>query len=570
MATSRNRWTQSAAVAVGILVFVIPTGHLVASAAQTSEASSSARRIDRYDLVSHMDGVPISLVVERALASSTDPVPVVILASPYFGPLEDGVRPQHPHAAFLADLLVPSGYAVAFVATRGTSTSGGCMDAQGLAERIDLDQAVTWLADQPWSTGAIGMFGLSYDGAAPWMVASLGNVHLKTIVPVAGFTDLHDALFLNGTATTTAPAFTASTYVGGSLLPFRAAPRHPEDIARSADCPAAVDGMVATEWSLATGSRADPVGYWQARDSRPGVLASYRGSVLVVHGLSDPLVSPTQVLPWHQELARGGIPTKLLLGQWQHTTPDQANGTALEGSLNASPRPDFPALLLRWFDRWLKRDPRAETGPPVEVADATGAWRTEGQWPPPRFATVGYDLTAAGTLSESASDEPASFVLLPNGGRHLSSLGLAIPDPPSTVAVFRSEPWPNGGRVAGLPRLTLTATPLGPGGYLRADLRAETPRDAFPLGWGQVDLRDADGDGDPSTVEPGRSIVARLQLQPLDAIVPPGARVVVELSVGTIGANPANGWLPGLPTPIVIQVGSGPGGLEFKAWDRGP
>ena len=119
-------------------------------------------------------------------------VPVIVDASVYFHPLQTlDFRACRP---FLTENYVPQGYAVALIAVRGTADRGGCMNLMGSGERFDLDQAITWLGTQPWSTGSVGMIGKSYDGATQWMVAPFGNKYLKTIVPVSGVPDLYELM----------------------------------------------------------------------------------------------------------------------------------------------------------------------------------------------------------------------------------------------------------------------------------------------------------------------------------------------------------------------------------------
>jgi hypothetical protein len=86
------------------------------------------------------------------------------------------------------------------LAVRGTGTAGGCMDLLGPSEVHDLDQAVTWLAEQPWSNGNVALIGTSYDGSTPWEMAATGNPAVKTIVPISGLPDVYDLMFHNGSA----------------------------------------------------------------------------------------------------------------------------------------------------------------------------------------------------------------------------------------------------------------------------------------------------------------------------------------------------------------------------------
>jgi len=66
-------------------------------------------------------------------------------------------------------------YAVARIDLRGTGSSGGrATDEYPAQEQRDLTEAIGWLAEQPWCTGNIGMYGTSYSGStrssSPWNV----------------------------------------------------------------------------------------------------------------------------------------------------------------------------------------------------------------------------------------------------------------------------------------------------------------------------------------------------------------------------------------------------------------
>jgi len=162
--------------------------------------------------------VLISLAVWRP-QNTTEPLPVIIDAGPYFevgshckvanqrpcapgNMVDDTIDWAGQTTPFTVRNYLPRGYAVAQVAVRGTGTSGGCMDLMGPAEVHDLDQAITWLGTQPWSNGNVAMIGASYDGSTPWEVASTGNPHLKTIIPVSGLPDIYGLMFHNGSAET--------------------------------------------------------------------------------------------------------------------------------------------------------------------------------------------------------------------------------------------------------------------------------------------------------------------------------------------------------------------------------
>ena len=71
---------------------------------------------------------------------------------------------------------VEHGFAVLRLDLRGTGSSGGVMtDEYPDVERRDLRSAIDWLAEQPWSTGRVGMFGTSYSGFNALQMAAEGG-----------------------------------------------------------------------------------------------------------------------------------------------------------------------------------------------------------------------------------------------------------------------------------------------------------------------------------------------------------------------------------------------------------
>jgi uncharacterized protein len=84
--------------------------------------------------------------------------PVVLEALPYRK--DDATASYRPE---YERLCKEHGYAVARVNLRGTGSSeGAATDEYPTSEQDDLYQVIGWLADQPWSTGAVGMYGTSY------------------------------------------------------------------------------------------------------------------------------------------------------------------------------------------------------------------------------------------------------------------------------------------------------------------------------------------------------------------------------------------------------------------------
>src|SRR5512138_1101051 len=73
------------------------------------------------------------------------------------------------------------GYVHAVFNVRGSGKSEGFYQLGGPLEVEDVCHLVAWLAEQGWSSGAVGMFGVSYFARMAKAVAALGPAPLKAI-----------------------------------------------------------------------------------------------------------------------------------------------------------------------------------------------------------------------------------------------------------------------------------------------------------------------------------------------------------------------------------------------------
>jgi predicted acyl esterase len=84
---------------------------------------------------------------------------------------------------------VPHGYAVVRVDSRGAGWSPGFMDPMSPREIDDLYACIEWAGTQPWSSGKVGMLGISYYATNQWLVATKHPPHLAAIIPWEGQND---------------------------------------------------------------------------------------------------------------------------------------------------------------------------------------------------------------------------------------------------------------------------------------------------------------------------------------------------------------------------------------------
>ncbi|MBI2077479.1 MAG: CocE/NonD family hydrolase [Euryarchaeota archaeon] len=487
--------------------------------------------------------------------ATTTEFPVIVVVTPYLNDLETGpLRTRYNSnpkqtLPFLIDNFVPHGYAVAIVPARGTAGNGGCYEWWGPRETADVAKAVDWIISEPWS-GNLGFFGLSLGGAGAWMAAGLGRPEVKTIVPSQSEPDLYSWFVRNGTPTIVATPGGTQAYWGiYSVSPFtvdREPSRDPSKIPGSVLCPELANAFGASGTMATTGFR-DSLGYAAARDLRPAVEAKYKGSVLLLHGFNDFLAFPHLVHPWVNTLEDRGNVVKQILGQWRHRLPDDPNeGPFFQPTL----RPDFAEILLHWFDYWLKGDTTVDLGPRVQVADTQNAWRNEDAWPPRDASPVKWYPKPDGALGTTEGPDGAK-TLAPDARRSLTRVNATYTPQQNCpgCAYFETPSFPTETRFAGLATLRVSATPLGPGGYLAATLYAKQGGKYQPLTNAVMDLRFAQGAG-AAYVTPNAPVTANLEFEPNDVVLPAGTTLLLELGqygygddaglfIGEDGSSPA-------------------------------
>jgi predicted acyl esterase len=186
-----------------------------------------ARRV--RPLVTITDPPTVGVVVERDVAvpmrdavhlrvdvfrpDTDEPVPVLLCAHPYG---KDNLPPRKRHgygiprqyrlltqsAAFSHSAWtgweapdpahwVARGYAVINADLRGWGNSEGVGELFSAQEGRDGHDLVEWAAAQPWSTGRVGMTGVSYLAISQWATAAERPPHLAAICPWEGFTDVY-------------------------------------------------------------------------------------------------------------------------------------------------------------------------------------------------------------------------------------------------------------------------------------------------------------------------------------------------------------------------------------------
>ena len=93
---------------------------------------------------------------------------------------------------------VPDGYVCVRVDSRGCGRSPGYLDLYSAREAKDYYNCIEWAAVQPWSTGKIGLNGISYYASEQWQVAAMNPPHLRAICTWEGTSDYYRELGWHG------------------------------------------------------------------------------------------------------------------------------------------------------------------------------------------------------------------------------------------------------------------------------------------------------------------------------------------------------------------------------------
>jgi len=86
---------------------------------------------------------------------------------------------------------VPHDYICIRVDSRGAGRSPGFIDHYSPRETKDYYNCIEWAGVQPWSSGKVGLNGISYYGSNQWHVASLKPPHLTAMCIWEGFADFY-------------------------------------------------------------------------------------------------------------------------------------------------------------------------------------------------------------------------------------------------------------------------------------------------------------------------------------------------------------------------------------------
>jgi predicted acyl esterase/plastocyanin len=414
---------------------------------------------------------------------------------------------------------VPRGYIYISLSARGYGGSGGRTSVLDYQEMEDFHDAIEWAAEQPWSDGNIGLYGISYYAVSQYWVAGLHPPHLKAIIPWEGLVEPYrDIGYRGGIPCMFSILFAAGGQVIANNI-FEA-----KDYLRSF-----LDNPLFNDiWDYGMDALSRPKGSTPAvRDG----LAEIDTPMLSVGNLNDPDLHLQGNVCAFKEMRSPHKKLRLYTGtHWGSAYQPWANRT-----------------VLRFFDHWLKGiDTGIENEPAVDVELRTGpdtfthvygdAWPLEQtQWTKYHLDAEGKTLSTEEPLKESSV--VAEFTADPVAGN-------------SDQVTFLTETLPHDVQVAG---------------PLNARLWVSTTERDVDL---TVEVRDFDAGGRETRFayyfagRPDEPVTRGWQRASLRALDPDRSLPHQPYHLYT-----RNDWLtPGVPVPVDVEIW--PTGMLFKAGHR--
>ncbi|GGZ73443.1 ABC transporter ATP-binding protein [Streptomyces bluensis] len=422
-----RRWAATAAAAAVVV--------LAGTGVWTAAASDDAPEVHRADRVMATGG---GVKIDTSyFTAGSGRRPAVLLAHG-FGGSKDDVRQQ-------AEDLARDGYAVMTWSARGFGGSTGKIglnDPKG--EVADVSRLIDWLAKRPEveldksGDPRVGLAGPSYGGAISLLAAGYDQ-RVDAIAPAITYWNLADALFPNGVFKKLWAGIFVNT--GGGCDRFE-------------------DQLCTMYDRVAESGTPDPEAVKLLQERSPSAVGErIKVPTLLIQGQTDSLFPLGQADAAAKAIRANGAPVDV----------DWIAGGHDGGDMEAD---RVNARVEAWFDRYLKDESGADTGPAFRVTRTGGVDSTDGAaqlrgasadtYPGLESGRRTIALSGRGQeFANPAGANPPAVSALPGIGgagglSQLSSLGVGVSlDFPGQYAGFESRPLKDNLWITGSPTVTV-------------------------------------------------------------------------------------------------------------------
>ena len=492
------------------------------------------------------DGCRIAARIWLPRTARAQPVPAILEYIPYRKRDFMRTRDEPIHRYYAAH-----GYAAVRVDVRGSGDSGGVLDDEYTPqEQEDAVEIISWLANQSWCSGAVGMMGISWGGFNALQVAARRPPALRAIVTLCSTDDRYadDAHYMGGCL------LNENMQWGSILTLYSALPPDPE--------------IVGDDWREMWQQRLDALepfpAVWmehQWRDEywkQGSVCEDFDAIQCPVYAIGGWADGYSNAIP---RLMEGlSCPRKGLIGPWAHTFPhDGVPGPSI----------GFLQETIRWWDTWLKDADTGIMGEPMlriwmqesmppqpQYAEWPGRWVAEHGWPSTNVTPMVLNLNANHLSEEPEEPVELSFSSPQSTGvRSGEWCGFGAdgemprdqrPDDGGSL-VFESDPLEERIELLGAPVVELDLCVDKPVALLAARLGDVAPDGSvLRVTYGLLNLTHRNGHELPEALVPGQWYRVRVQLNDIAQALPAGHRVRLSLSTAY--------WPIAWPSPEAVQM----------------
>ena len=337
------------------------------------------------------DGTRLQTRIYRT-RTATAPGPVLLLKTAYGS---QGFDQQ-------ARRIAARGYVAVTQDSSGRNGSEGEFNLYW-GEAADGFDTVTWIREQPWCDGRVGMWGGSYMGSSQWLTASTG-VPIDALAPTAAVPYFYSNIYRGGAYILALGRAGFGANVYGPPPSAGASPNWPQWYLTLPlmDLDEVVGHRAPLQMSMI--KHITPDGFWQGTDARnfsdmdfpaqhivgyydfmcPGALRAYQGM-------------RTQAASTH---ARNN--QQLILGPWDHATGSDRAGDVTFGP---DARLDIVGENLKWYDRWFKGQGTDKPYPRVRYFSmGVNQWRQASAWPPNTTTPIPFYFHSTGAAHRVAGE----------------------------------------------------------------------------------------------------------------------------------------------------------------------
>ncbi|MCH8063927.1 MAG: CocE/NonD family hydrolase [Chloroflexi bacterium] len=351
----------------------------------------------------------------------SDSVPALLQRTPY-----DKSSSASRTGTLDAVRAAMNGYAVVIQDVRGRYKSEGEFYTF-VNEMNDGSDTIEWLADQPWCSGSVGMFGVSYVGATQWLAAKSDVSPLKGIAPGVTASDYHEGWAWQG------GAFELGFNLSWAMGALTTANWGNLSRRLSLD-EGGLDQIIEAKDNLSDGFYHLPMKemphlkdglapYYYDWLAHPD-YDDYWKSICIEESHSDISVPSFNFGGWYDVFLGGTIRNftrmremggsdlsrkgqRLTLGPWVHGgAPLSVSGLHNFGTRASSLAQDLQGRMLRYFDYVLKGEDNGflEDKPVRIFVMGEDAWRDEDEWPLSRAVDTKYHLRSGGNANTLNGD----------------------------------------------------------------------------------------------------------------------------------------------------------------------